>query len=979
VRPQRPPEATDVPDVATVEVPLGARVVVAAELLLGRTATPSSEVATAELATVLDAWEGPGAVIFAGGLLDLLGDARNTPAAAFGVHRRLATAVREFAAPEGRRVVCIPGARDARLAWDAGLQRELAKELDAEIALAVDLEVATSEHCRAVRIESGSRFDERFALREPRSPVDTPLGHHLVTDVLPNLDERWAAGADRVDAALLPRFVASRLLYRRLGRFWWLLLLPFLVALAVKLPLSFAFAGRLDRALGPWDHRLLVLGLTTLVDLVVVVPLLAAAVTAGWRTIVGLSVTPAERNEAARNEARRIVAGGGAGLVVGHARSPELTDLGAGFFANVGLAAEVVTEREGRGWLPPVFAPERVVSWIEIEAGAGLHVHLFRSRVDVGGASGVERVAARRLPSAPRPVLVASWPKGDSYPAVESALRPRVRVRRRAAGAIAIAGLLDIVSALTPPIEARLRHVLDVVPLAVPQAAAAVVALSGVALLVLSRGLRRGQRDSWLIAVGVLVASALLHLVKGADVEEAVAAVAVTAYLLVHRRDFGTRRRQGGVVRSLLAAVAGLASVVVAATALVELLTALRHERLPIGSAVVAVTQRLAGVRTIKLPDRLDDFSSPVLLALGIGFAAWIGWTLVRPAATRPRAADSVARAREIVKAWGAGTLDYFALRDDKELFFSGSTLVAYAVHHGVCLVSPDPIGPRWERDAVWEAFRQFADEHGWAVAILGAGDDWLPTYRASGMHDLYVGDEAVVDLNRFTLEGGRQKSLRQAVNRIARNGYSVTFHDPAIVDPELQKQLRAVMTSSRRGDVERGFSMTLGRIFSPDDADLLLAVCHGPDGTPVAFCQYVPAPGIEGYSLDLMRRDAGEHPNGVLDFVIAETITHLRERGLRRLGLNFATMRAILAGETGAGITAQVERWALRRMSGSMQIESLWKFNAKFDPEWLPRYVVFDSPEHAVAVALAVARAESFWELPVIGRFLVPKTATPE
>jgi lysylphosphatidylglycerol synthetase-like protein (DUF2156 family) len=79
--------------------------------------------------------------------------------------------------------------------------------------------------------------------------------------------------------------------------------------------------------------------------------------------------------------------------------------------------------------------------------------------------------------------------------------------------------------------------------------------------------------------------------------------------------------------------------------------------------------------------------------------------------------------------------------------------------------------------------------------------------------------------------------------------------------------------------------------------------------------------------------------------------------------------MRAVLAGEAGT----KVERWVLRRMSDSMQIESLWRFNAKFDPEWLPRFVVWDSAEQSLAAALAIARAESFWELPIIGRFLVP------
>ncbi|MBV9660826.1 MAG: DUF2156 domain-containing protein, partial [Acidimicrobiales bacterium] len=75
-----------------------------------------------------------------------------------------------------------------------------------------------------------------------------------------------------------------------------------------------------------------------------------------------------------------------------------------------------------------------------------------------------------------------------------------------------------------------------------------------------------------------------------------------------------------------------------------------------------------------------------------------------------------------------------------------------------------------------------------------------------------------------------------------------------------------------------------------------------------------------------------------------------------------------------GEGMSQRIQAWVLHRMSGSMQIESLWRFNAKYDPDWQPRYAMYDAPEHVLATAIAIARAESFWELPVIGRFLVPQ-----
>jgi lysylphosphatidylglycerol synthetase-like protein (DUF2156 family) len=165
---------------------------------------------------------------------------------------------------------------------------------------------------------------------------------------------------------------------------------------------------------------------------------------------------------------------------------------------------------------------------------------------------------------------------------------------------------------------------------------------------------------------------------------------------------------------------------------------------------------------------------------------------------------------------------------------------------------------------------------------------------------------------------------------------------------------------------------MTLSRVFDPEDTGLLLAVCHGPDGAPVAFCQFVPA-GTHGYSLDLMRRSTGEHPNGITDFVLVRTIEHLRDHTeCTTLSLNFATMRAVLAGER-SGVGQSIQRSMLGWMSESMQIESLWKYTAKFGPRWVPRYLVYDTAEHLATIGLAVARAESFWELPVVGGLFTP------
>jgi lysylphosphatidylglycerol synthetase-like protein (DUF2156 family) len=538
-----------------------------------------------------------------------------------------------------------------------------------------------------------------------------------------------------------------------------------------------------------------------------------------------------------------------------------------------------------------------------------------------------------------------------------------------------VAGVADLLSAVTPPLRGRLHLVLEVLPLGATQAAGALVALAGIGLLALARGVRRGQHRAWVIASVVLALTLVLHLVRGGDVGESLLAAAVLSLLLVCRSEFRAASDRPSLRSAAIALVAGVIGITVITTVAVELTLRfdLHRDHLSLWRCGQAVVERLVGITDVALPDRLDDFLAPSLLAVGISLAVVAVLLATRPVVDRRRSGGRAAqaRARDIVRRHGEGTLDYFALRSDKQWFFHRDSLVAYAIYGGVCLVSPDTIGPDAEREQVWGAFRRFADNRGWVVAVMGSAEEWLPIYRATGMHDIYIGDEAVVDVQKFSLSGGHMKGLRQAYNRIAKYGYTASFHDPSRLDRVTAERLTGLMSQSRRGEFERGFSMVLGRIFDPRDEGLILCVVTGPEGEPAALCQFVPARGIGGFSLDLMRRDRGEHPNGLVDFALVSTIEHLAQQGYRGLSLNFAALRSILDGERGDGVTQRVERWALKKMSSFLQIETLWRFNAKYEPEWLPRYVVYDTAEHLVPVVLSILRAESLSEVPVIGRMI--------
>jgi len=944
-----------VPDLIQLEVGRGSRVVVVSDLHLTPTATEVSTRAADELAELLDGFGEPGMLVIAGDGFEMLAAAPDIDGI-LDSHPEFTDAVKRFAEDASHRVVLTPGNHDGQLAWDSDAVAVLRDRLGVtDVALACDLAVMTDDGPRLVRVMHGHQFDQYNAFDDPRSPVDTPLGHHVVRQVLPKLAARdrpgsllegvrWCNGDPSA-------FLGSRLLYRMVAGWLWWLAVPFAAALVLRF---MSFASGVKPLLSHHAVRWLVwFGILVVAIAVVAAVTGIATMLRVNRALADASVSErgdaTTHNATVRAEAARLITEGYAGLITGHTHEPEISQAGPGFYANTGCATEVVRARKARFGLPTPFLAVRRLSMVELRAGAVLSVSLSVAERPVGQPSFLERLVLAPERARPRTLeVVGRLPDGATWPINERALMPwvrRRRIRRVAAFVLLTAGLLNVVCALLWPVHWT-RPVEAWLPFGIHPVSGFTAIIGGLALAGVARGVRHGYRRAWVAALVLLLASTVYRLVQDVGLEGSIIACLIGLWLLLEHRHFrvspaGFRRVLGWVIMTLLAVIALAAG---------------------LGAAYLGARE-----------------TRDVLIAAVVGTAILVLATALpgrehrRTGEARARAFE---RARAIFDRYGGDTLDYFALRDDKSWLFTGNTLVAYSVINRIMLVSPDPIGPIDERLDAWADAMDLADTNGWYICVLGAAAPWLPVYRAAGLSEVYMGDEAIVDCQTFSLKGKSMKSLRGAYNRVSKAGYRVAVMEPLEASAELRRQLEDLATETRQGEEERGFSMTLSRMFDERDTGLLLAVCLDPDGKPVAFNQYIPASHVNGYSLDLMRRTSNPGaPNGLTDFVIIETINWLAERGLNGLGLNFAVMRAVVAGEAGSGPWRSVEKSVFHRFSDSMQIESLWIFNKKYDPEWRPRYSVADDRAHLPRAGLAIARAESVSELPLVGRFMKPKT----
>jgi lysylphosphatidylglycerol synthetase-like protein (DUF2156 family)/UDP-2,3-diacylglucosamine pyrophosphatase LpxH len=942
-----------------LELPPGSRTVVVSDLHLPAVATPTSSAVATELAAVLGDAEGPAAFVVAGDGFEMLAGPPDV-GKILDAHPQLAEAVARFAAQPGHHVVVLSGNHDGQLAWDGASIDVLRERLGVErFALSCNLTIATEHGPERVRVVHGNQADPYNTFEDPWSPVDTPFGHHVVRQLLPELESRQSPGSllegvQWLDGDIAD-FIGSRLFYRKLVGKLWLVAVPFVAILLLRL-LTF-----LPGVHGLLRHhaQLWLLGFGLLVAFIIIVASVAAAATllrvnrALRETAVSARSDPAAHNAPARAEAARLVTQGYAGMVSGHTHEPELSVVGAGFYANTGSGTASVVPRPSKVRLPHPFVTVHRFSYVELRGGAVLEVKLWLREVPVRSPVLLERLAlARDKVDTSTTSLVGALPNGPTWPLDASGLRRfvvRRRVRRLGAGVLVVSGVLNVIFAALWPIQAT-RSVDYWLPFGVHPLSVVEALVGGLALLGLARGIRRGLRPVWVATIAMFVVVTTDRLIQGRPPGGSTIALVFSLWLLFEHQHF--RVRPSGVNRLFIwVAAAGL--VIISATAGIGNVVGSGHRQRADVVFLLVVIAVLVALLLVALPGRESR----------------------RTGTARQEAFE---RALTIIEDHGGDTLDYFALRDDKSWFFTGESLVAYSVINGVMLVSPDPIGPPGDRAEVWSDVMDMAQANRWQPSVLAASQSWLPVYRAAGLVDHYIGDEAIVDANRFSLKGKSMKSLRGAYNRVEKSGCRVECFDSMDgVSSELRDQLLELMTETRQGEAERGYSMTLSRIFDPRDQGLLLAVCFGPDGRPLAFNQYVPAAEVDGYSLDLMRRtNDPDAPNGLTDFVIIETLQWMADRGLRGLGLNFATMRAVVAGESGNGPWAHLERSVLHRFSETLQIESLWRFNQKYDPTWNPRYVVTGPFLPLARSSVAIARAEAVTEIPVIGTLL--KTHEP-
>jgi len=172
------PDVTDRLDVTVVP---GGKVIAISDLHLPPERTTVSGRSCEVLARTIAAETGPLTVVLAGDIVEMLAHPGRGAADVLDAHDDLCRAL-ALVTERGGQVIYTVGNHDGDLAWDLKAATAVHEATGARLCLAADLLLPGGEK---IRVEHGHQIDPYNCFHDPRNPLDTPLGHHIVREVIP--------------------------------------------------------------------------------------------------------------------------------------------------------------------------------------------------------------------------------------------------------------------------------------------------------------------------------------------------------------------------------------------------------------------------------------------------------------------------------------------------------------------------------------------------------------------------------------------------------------------------------------------------------------------------------------------------------------------------------------------------------------------------------------------------------------------------
>ncbi|MEP6803962.1 MAG: bifunctional lysylphosphatidylglycerol flippase/synthetase MprF [Flavobacterium sp.] len=504
-------------------------------------------------------------------------------------------------------------------------------------------------------------------------------------------------------------------------------------------------------------------------------------------------------------------------------------------------------------------------------------------------------------------------------------------------------GLINIISVLTPAISERLHTLENIIPVSAIKASNYFVITAGLFMLINATFMLKGLRNAWWFAVVLTGISVIGHLTKAIDYEEAIIAFVVLITLIVTRKEYYIKSNSHLQSVGLKTVLISIAAVLIYGVVGFYFLDK-KHFNIDFNwlESIKYSIQNYFLLSSDLVP--LDRFGRHFLLSINIcGFLSlgFLIFVLIRPYTIKKEAVeDDFEAAKVILQLYGTSALDYFKTYEDKIIFLTHNkkAFLAYRVSDNFAVVLENPVaGSATEMQQCIEEFDTYCYNNGLRSIYYRVPEENLNIYASLHKKSLFIGQEGVVDLSLFTLDGSAKKSLRNAVSKVKEKGFKTTIHSAPIKDGLLQK-IKAVSDEWLAGTGRSEIIFSQGRFDWEELKGQTIITVENAEEKIVAFINVIPDYAKGEGTYDLIRK-TNDAPNGIMDFILLELFAYLKTQGCIAVNLGLATMSGIEQADT---FPEKSMKFAYERIKFFSHFKGLRDFKEKFSPVWHNKYIIY-------------------------------------
>ena len=505
-------------------------------------------------------------------------------------------------------------------------------------------------------------------------------------------------------------------------------------------------------------------------------------------------------------------------------------------------------------------------------------------------------------------------------------------------------GIINIISSMTPAIDDRVRLLENFIPLNAIAASNYFVLIAGAFLLLTAVYMLKGFRNAWWIALVLSAASLVGHLTKAIDYEEAIVALLVIITLVFSRKEYNVRGNPRLYSTGIWSASLSIIAVLIYGTLGFYLLDK-KHFGIDFNlwQSVSYTFKNFILIGSAGL-NPVSRFAKDFLISINIsGFLSlsFLFYTIIRPYFYKGETdQQALAKSKELVEKYGKSALDYFKTYNDKKIFSPEGTdaFIAYRTAGSFAVALENPVSENEEtmKGAI-RVFDRYCYENGFRNFYYRVPEEDLRIYKELGKKALFIGQEGIVDLNTFTLEGGRNKALRNAINKVTEEGFHSKIHTPPIKDGLLQK-LKAVSDEWLNSTNRKEIVFSQGMFLWDELKKQTIITVENPEEKVIAFLNIIPDYASGDSTYDLIRK-SDDSPHGILDFIMAELFKYLKSQDYSTVNLGFAPMSGINDPHT---FQEKSIRFAYEKIRSFSHYKGLRNYKEKFLPSWYNKYLIY-------------------------------------